>query len=68
MELVKEFQAGYDFALDKLNLPADHEVRVAVERPKKSDEDEEEGDEGELVEGPRNDQVAEDPTTLLVEG
>lgn len=31
--LAKEFQAGYDFALNKMNLPADHELQVAMQRP-----------------------------------
>ena len=30
-ELAKEFQLGYDFALDKWNLLADHELRVPVQ-------------------------------------
>lgn len=34
-ELSKEFQAGYDFALNKLNLPANIELRVVEQRPKK---------------------------------
>lgn len=44
-ELAKEFHADYDFALDKLNLSVDHELQVAVERPKEPKEDEEEEEE-----------------------
>lgn len=67
-EMAKEFQKGYDFALDKLNLPIDHELRVTVERPEESDEEEEEKNERELVEEPKYDQVAEDLAILPVKG
>lgn len=38
-ELAKDYQVGYDFVLDKFNVPSDHELRVAV---KKLDSDDEE--------------------------
>lgn len=55
-ELAKEFQAKCDFALNKVNLLADHELRVVVERPEESDEkcDEEEEEERELAEDQQN--------------
>lgn len=28
-ELAKDYHAGYEFALDKLNIPSDHELKVA---------------------------------------
>lgn len=44
-ELAKEYQAGYDFAFDKHNLPADHELGVAVQKPDSESEEEEDEEE-----------------------
>lgn len=49
-ELAKEFQIGYDFSLNKLNLATDHELRVVVKKLEESEEKE-----GELVEEPAAD-------------
>lgn len=59
----KKFQAGYDFALNNLNLSGDHELRVVVERPdlpeiKKQIVEEEEGVEHHTkTEGSKDDQA-----------
>ena len=58
LELDKVFLQGHDFALDKLNLGPDHELRVTVTRPdepsdaeKEEDEQEARADEGTDVQG-----------------
>lgn len=53
-ELAKDYQSGYVFALDKLNIPSDHELRVTMKKPNSDDKVDEKGkEEGELVEASR---------------
>jgi len=43
--LDKTYQQGYDFALDKMNVAPDHELRIQVSRPVEFSDDEDEGEE-----------------------
>lgn len=38
----KEYQAGYDFALNQLKLLVDHELKVSIQRPTEAEEEERE--------------------------
>lgn len=38
----KEYQAGYDFALNQLKLLVDHELKVSIQRPPEAEEKERE--------------------------
>lgn len=66
--LVKEFQAGYDFILNRLNLPTNHEPMVVVQRPKEPEAEEEE--EEKVTEKFQTNDVTNDPPSLelLLEG
>lgn len=66
-ELAKEFQAGYDFALNKINLPINHELRVPVQMPKEEEIAEEETEE-QVGEGEEEEEAAEGGTDKLQEG
>lgn len=58
-ELAKDYQVGYDFVLDKFNVPSDHELRVAVKKLDSDDEEKvEEREESEPVEASRANQTA----------
>lgn len=63
-ELAKEFQEGYNFGLDKMGLPVDHELRVEVQKPELEGEmvvEEGEAAEEEVEAGkPHDDEAADD--------
>lgn len=57
---VKTFQEGYNFALDKLSLPVDHELRVEDERPESDVEEEEKDTKQQMRAEEPNNEVADD--------
>ena len=71
------YQQGYDFALDKMNVAPDHELRIPVSRPVESSDDEGEEVEQNLpitkdveaqIVGPLFESVAPAPPSINDEG